>query len=222
MHSPTSMRNLKHIYLPIFVLLPALHFAQTGSTATSCPDWSKKKYNAGVNYLEYLRNNQGKKVNHNDPFLASAKTLDTTKEYIHPEQRVPAKNNFYTQKRYSLFPKKAEQTKSKSTEKPEPKAKGNTSANPLAVDKPVQQANAQPQVDEVKNNPGLVAAKPVDELLIVNPNETTTQTQGGDGSTKVESSKTHTSKLRKKLSHIFSKKTNKPAKPHYERCTTKF
>lgn len=215
------MRNLKHIYLQIFVFLPALYFAQTGSTATNCPDWSGKKQNTRGNYLEYLRNNQREKVNHNDPFLASTKTLDTKKESINTEQKVPAQNNFYTQKRYNFFPGKANKTKGETTNNAEQTAKKNTSAEPLVVDKPVQKANAQPQVEEAKRNTEQVAANPVDELPIVEPNKTTTKIHGS-GATKVESRNAHTSKLKKKLTHIFSKKTNKPAKPHYERCTTRF
>ncbi len=215
------MRNLKHIQILLFTLLPAVYFAQTGSTAANCPDWSEKRQNNRGNYLEYLRNNQGKKVNHNEPYLASVTTLDTTKDNIGTEQKAPAKNNFYTQKRYKLFPEKADETKIESGKKDEPTANGNTSAEPAIVNRPLQKENSQPQVIEAESNLATVTTTPMAEPPITESNEATTQTQG-DGIAKVESRKTHTSKLKKKLSHIFSKKTNKPAKPHYERCTTKF
>jgi len=43
-----------------------------------------------------------------------------------------------------------------------------------------------------------------------------------NGGTRISSGKKQTSRLKMKLTRLFSKKTNRPAKPNYEKCTTRF
>jgi hypothetical protein len=231
-----GMALIKHIKIIVFAGLPGICFAQSDaknitkaptSSATDCTSWGNKPKNNRGDFLEYLRNNQGKKVNSNDPYLANAKAMGTSEPTVDAAQKSASRTDFYTKKRYNLFPAKAEQNNlpAGNEVKQQTEARDNSNASPqeskeISINKPVQntstttQAKAKdPKINEEANTlVSISAAEKKDDVS--KPQES--------GNTKVISGKKHSSRLKNKLAHIFSKKINKTARPNYEKCTTRF
>lgn len=228
------MDFFKHIQITIVASLPILCIAQNKentntvkppSTAADCPSWNNKPANNRADFLEYLRHSQGKKVNPSDPYLANAKMLNVDQAVIEPGQKSVSKNDFYTRKRYNLFPDKTTQGKSETFQRSSVRSDGNAGAEPVphndiekseittVISTPAQEIISEPKIETQINEP--VAPSPKVETTEPSSNKET-------GNTKVESGKTKTSWLKRKFNRIFSKKTNKPAKPNYKKCATKF
>lgn len=232
----------KNIQLLTFIILPVLCLAQLdtksnikpASSATDCPSWGTKRPNNRGDFLQYMRTNQGKKVNlayrqagANDPYLASAKALSGAAD---AEQKPVAKNDFYTRKRYNLFPEKTAQNKTETAKEQKDIPAGSTTGEPAQqidpVSKPIHESviskEAHPAVvTEPAPNPQPAAA-PAATPAEPEQKKEPAKTKENNGAAKIESGKTNTSRLKKKFTRLFSKKTNKPAKPNYEKCTTKF
>ncbi|MBI2270462.1 MAG: hypothetical protein HYU69_08925 [Bacteroidetes bacterium] len=229
------MGLLKYIQIITLAGLPVLCVAQdngTGrvnkpvSTAADCPSWNTRKQNDRGDFLEYMRKTQGKKTETNNPYLAYAKMLSKTDVSANNTgQRAAAKNDFYARKRYNLFPNKSEQNKTETIKKYNDIPEGSTTAEPTQQTDPEKKeivpANNTPEqvlmpeqkIIETVNGPA-VSPTPEQKEQVVKNKE--------NGSTKVESNKTRSHWFKKKATRLFSKKTNKPARPNYEKCTTRF
>lgn len=229
------MGFFKYIQIITLAGLPVLCVAQDNGTgrankpasaAADCPSWNTRKQNDRGDFLEYLRKAQGKKADANNPYLAQAKMLSNPEMSANSSgQRAAAKNDFYTRKRYNLFPDKSVQSESETDKKYTDIPAGGTSYEPT-------QQNDVPKKETLTGNgtpepaiiPGQKITEAINEPVISPAAEQKEQTVKSkeNGNSKVESNKTHSHWLKKKVTRLFSKKTNKPAKPNYEKCTTRF
>ncbi|MBL7893149.1 MAG: hypothetical protein JNL63_11000 [Bacteroidia bacterium] len=227
------MTLFKYIQIITLAGLPVLCVAQdngTGktnkpaSTAADCPSWNTRKQNDRGDFLEYLRKAQGKKADANNPYLAQAKMLSNQEMSANSSgQRAAAKNDFYTRKRYNLFPDKSVQSEAdkKHTDIPV----GSTSYEPAQQN---DIAKKETLADISDPEPAIIPEQKITEAIsepVTSPapeQKEQTVKDMENGNSKVESNKTRSHWLKKKVSRLFSKKTNKPARPNYEKCTTRF
>lgn len=229
------MGVLKHIQIIILAGLPVLCIAQDNgssrsnkpaSTAADCPNWNTRKQNDRGDFLEYMRKSQGKKADANNPYLAYAKMLSKTEAPTNSSvQRSAAKNDFYTRKRYNLFPDKPAENKKETDNKYSDMPAGNTSYEPAqqndVAKKEMLTGNSEPEpaiIPEQKNI--LTTSEPAGSSAPEQKQQIAKNKE--NGSAKIESNKTRSHWLKKKVTRLFSKKTNKPARPNYEKCTTRF
>lgn len=194
----------------------------SASSASDCPTWENKSNNNRADYLKYLRNNQGKKVQKNDPYFASANTAEVEKSHTYNKPVSSARTDFYTKKRYALFPEQApEQTPEKKEQKAEAQENGKSNPSVETELKEVKSEMKEPAPEfntEVLNDKNEI----IPEQALSNEEEPAIVLEKGKGNTHVESTKKHTSPFKNKLRKLFSKKNNKAAKPNYEKCTTHF
>ena len=224
------MQILKFIYYIIIITFALEYSAQTidvvkpASTSTDCPSWNTKHANNRADFLEYLRNTKGKSVSIiNNSYMISGKTNTINKLRSDTLQSTVAKNDFYTKKRYNLVPNKSETPKVIPNQS-SVRADGSASDvhvqnheklkldSELVTDLSVQQSKSELPAIENLNEP-TTANKKDAKVTAKNIN---------DGNSSIEKNKSHTSRFKRKITHIFSKKTNKAAKPNYTKCTTSF
>lgn len=193
--------------------IPTLCIAQQPAPLpTDCPKWNNKSGNTRSDYLQYLRNNQGKKTSQNSPYYAYTATLGVTDLPATATHKTATRTDFYTKKRYNLFPDKTEQGSQF-----EP---GKEDENKLIPTQKEIVKNVAAPLNNAVAAPAPIAAidtptHAIDKNEVVEKNK-------GEGNAKVESTKTHTSKFKNKIRRLLVKKNNKPAKPNYEKCTTRF
>ena len=213
------MAFLKSIQIVALAALPVLCLAQDSETkgavkptssATDCPSWNTKRPNNRADFLEYMRNAKGKRVDVNNPYLATAKTLSNISSPTkNTEQKFAAKNDFYTRKRYNLFPDKPAQNNSEASKKYNDIPAGSTTYEPIQQTDPAKKETV--PINNAQTSVVVTEQKITQEVSTPAPapeqNEQTVKTKES-GSTKVESNKTHTSWLKKKFTRLFSKKTN--------------
>lgn len=229
------MTLFKYIQIITLAGLPVLCVAQdngTGktnkpaSTAADCPSWNTRKQNDRGDFLEYLRKAQGKKADANNPYFAQAKMSSNPETYANSSgQKAAAKNDFYTRKRYNLFPDKSVQSESEADKKHTDIPVGGTSYEPAQQNDIAKKetlagiSDPEPAIipeQKIIQTTSELAASPAPEQ-----SQQTVKSKE-NGSAKVESNKTRSHWLKKRVTRLFSKKTNKPARPNYEKCTTRF
>lgn len=227
------MQLLKNIQLLALVTLPLLINAQVEtkskvkptSSPTDCPTWDGKKPQSRSNFLEYLRNNQGKKVSNDSPYASYVKTISGEKpQNDSVTQPHKAENNFYTQKRYNITSGKAETKAPIASKEANAIPPGNALSEPSQAEKThtPQISSSIESLPAAKNPSAQKSTEQKDQSEVAPDSKEIATTDKENGATKVESTKNTQSKFKKKLTRIFSKKTNKAAKPNYEKCTTRF
>lgn len=208
------MDRIRNIYTIILVSVgttlnaqntPAKQTETKKSSTTDCPDFKTNKKSSKANYLEYLRNNQGKKQM---PVEATEQTkpAETTKPAIATEAK-QKQSDFYTRPRY---------TKATKTNQETPPMEGVKSVRP----------------EEEKPKPvEVVAATKKEEVPIVEPQKkeepdivSKEEKNSTSATTQVDSAlppeKKQPSKFQKKLTKAFTKKNNRANKPNYKKCPT--
>ncbi|MBN8703496.1 MAG: hypothetical protein J0M08_10550 [Bacteroidetes bacterium] len=168
------------------------------SSSTDCPTWNTKKKSSKADYLEYLRNNQGKKKE-------TAKPTDTkivkNEEKNSNEKPTTENSTFYTRKRY---------TKNETTKET------------------IQFEGVKQDVSKREDKKSEKLVEPVlekEETSIntsVQPAIQKEETISPENSAKIDApttpEKNKKSKTEKKLTKLFSRKNNKAHKPNYKKC----
>lgn len=202
-------QNILFLFITSFSLFG---FAQ--STSTDCPTWGNKKKTGRDDYLEYMRKSQGKKespkkenaVNNQQSTIKS--NTDTV------QYASKARTDFYTKKRYSVI---GENTKANTTKEPV-KAKVESKTQPQSVETvAVEKDNIIPPgtSESANGDPSLITPASSREEVVLDKEE-------GKGQVEKEEKKKQPTKLQKKMNRVFSKKTNKPTRPNYRKCSTRF
>ncbi len=202
------MSAIRFIQTAVLAIVPFLCFAQDNGAksagvpttgATDCPTWNNKKTTNRGSFLEFMRNSQGKQ-------LSAMKKIPDSLE------KTTTATNFYTQRRYNRVAKNPVIPSGDSKETPLQLSATEKAKIKAPEETPMTETVTDPKIEHT----------PMYSSSYISTQKIPQSKNLESGSTQVESSKKHSSRFKTKLIRFFSKKTNRPAKPNYEKCTTKF